>query len=63
MKILLFLLAILAFITGLEILYSAKSAIHEIEAFVLFIVSSVLFSGAAIVESVNKMTKELKSLS
>jgi cytochrome c oxidase assembly factor CtaG len=61
MKIFLFVLAILAFLSGFGILSSAKSAIHEIEAFVLYIVSAVFFSGAAIVGAVNRLTEKFEA--
>ncbi len=63
MKTLLLVLAVLAFISGFGILGSAKSAIHEIEAFVLYIVSAVLFSGSAIVGAVNRLTDKLEKAS
>ena len=63
MKFLLLILAILSFLAGLIILGSAKSAIHEIEGFVLFIVSSVLLSGFAIVGAVNSLeNNEVESI-
>ncbi len=60
MKILLFLSSVLAFLAGLGILVASKSAIHEIEGFVLFIVSAVLFSGAVIVEAIERLGKKFK---
>lgn len=60
MKTLLLVLAVLAFISEFGILGSAKSAIHEIGAFVLYIVSVVLFSGSAIVGVVNRLTDKLE---
>jgi len=59
MKILLFLLAILTFMAGASILAVAKSAIHEIEAFILFLISAVFISGASVVEAVNLLRKEV----
>jgi hypothetical protein len=59
MRILLFLLAILAFLAGAGILAGAKSAIHEIEAFILFLISAVFISGAGVVEAVNLLRKEV----
>ncbi len=44
-------------IIGVSILLGAQSAIHEIEAFILFLIAAVLFSGACIVDSI----KGLKS--
>jgi len=63
MRILLFLLALLAFLLGVIILASAKSAIHEIEAFILFLIGAVFISGAAILESMNLLRKKLEDLS
>jgi len=59
MRVLLFLLSILAFLVGIGILVSAKSAIHEIEAFILFLISAVFISGAGVVEAVNLLRKEI----
>ncbi|MHC4741273.1 MAG: hypothetical protein ACYS8Z_05150 [Planctomycetota bacterium] len=59
MRIILFLLAILVFLGGAGIFAGAQSAIHEIEAFILFVICSVLISGAAVVEAVNLLRKEL----
>ena len=59
MRIVLFLLAILAFLAGAGILAGAQSAIHEIEAFILFLICSVFITGAAVVEAVNLLRKEL----
>ncbi|MEA2031445.1 MAG: hypothetical protein U9N55_07625 [candidate division Zixibacteria bacterium] len=59
MRILLFILAIVAFFAGGAILADAKSAIHEIEAFIIFLISAVFISGAGIVEAVHQLRKEL----
>lgn len=61
MKILLFVLAIVAFLAGGGVLAEAKSAIHEIEAFILFLISAVFISGAGVVEAVNQLKKEMAS--
>jgi len=63
MRILLFILGVLAFTGGLLILSSAKSAIHEIEAFILFLIGSVFVSSAGIVEAINLLRKEMQILS
>jgi len=55
MKTALLVLSFIAFLAGLIILGSAKSAIHEIEGFVLYVVSAVFLSGAAIVGAINKI--------
>lgn len=62
MRILLFILAILAFLVGVSILNAAKSAIHEIEAFILFLMSAVFISGAGVVEAVNLLRKDMAFL-
>lgn len=62
MRILLFLLAILAFLAGAGILAGAKSAIHEIEALILFLIGAVFISGAGVVEAVNQLRKEMATV-
>ena len=59
MKVALFVLSVLSFFAGFTILQGSKSAIHEIEAFVLYIVSAVLFSGAAIVGAINRLAEKV----
>ena len=59
MQFLLFVLAILAFLAGAAIFAGAKSAIHEIEAFLLFLISAIFISGASVVEAVHRLRKEL----
>lgn len=59
MKVALFVLSVLSFFAGFAILQGSKSAIHEIEAFVLYIVSAVLFSGAAIVGAINRLAEKV----
>ena len=58
MKTTLLVFSFIAFLAGLIILGSAKSAIHEIEGFVLYVVSAVFFSGAAIVGAINKISEK-----
>lgn len=55
MRILLFVLSLLSFLAGMLTLIVSKSAIHEIQAYVLFLIWAVLFTGAAIVEAVNRL--------
>lgn len=59
MRVILFILAILAFLAGFGILVAAKSAVHEIEAFVVYVVAAVLLSGAAIVDAILNLPKRL----
>ena len=61
MKIFLLILSILSFLAGLLILQGAKGAIHEIEGFVLYIVSAVFFSGFAIVAAINRLAEKLNT--
>ncbi len=59
MWIVFFILAILAFAYGASIMAIAESAVHEIEAFILFLIGAVFITGAAVVEAVNVMRKKL----
>jgi hypothetical protein len=61
MRVLLVVLAGIAFLAGVGIIGGAKSAIHEIEAFMLFLIAAVFISGAAIVESVTLMRTKLEA--
>lgn len=60
MRIVFFLLCILAFLAGAGVQAVAQSAIHEIEAFILYLISAVFFVGAGIVEAVNNARKRLE---
>jgi hypothetical protein len=51
MRFILFLLAVVALLVGIALLSVAKSAIHEIEGFIVLLICAVLLSGAAIVDS------------
>ena len=57
MSVFLLILAILAFLFGGSILADAKSAIHEIEGFSMFLISAVCLSGAGIIEAVHRLRK------
>ena len=59
MKTLLGVLAVLAFLAGVMVWLGARSAIHEIEAFVLFVCSAVFLVGSAIVEVVEQVRDRL----
>ncbi len=59
MRILLWILAIVALLVGAIIFAAAKSAIHEIEGFMLFLISAVFISGAGVVEAVNRLRKDM----
>lgn len=58
MKIFLLILSVLAFVAGFGIVASANGAIHEIEGFVLFIVSAVLLSGSAIIGAIGSLNNQ-----
>ena len=60
MRVILFLLSVLAFLAGSGVLVGAESAIHEIEAFMLYLISAVFLSGAAVVEAINAARKKLE---
>ena len=57
MRVFLFILCILSFLAGVMIFPVAKSAIHEIEAFLLFLIGAVFLVGAAIVEAIHGQRK------
>ena len=59
MKVLLALLAIVAFLVGGLVLMAAKSAIHEIEAYILFLIAAVLMTGSAVLESLFSLRKAI----
>ncbi|MGE0268600.1 MAG: hypothetical protein AB7S78_09130 [Candidatus Omnitrophota bacterium] len=61
MAALLFILCLLSFTSGVLIMAAANSAIHEILGGVSFINASVLLIGSAIVDSINKVSRQLKS--
>lgn len=61
MKIFLLILAIIFLLSGLGLLVSAQSSIHEIGAFVLLLISAVFLSSAGIIDSVNQFQNDVKS--
>ena len=42
----------MAALAGAGIFAAAKGAIHEIEAFILFLIAAVLFSAAAVIDAI-----------
>jgi hypothetical protein len=62
MRILLFLAGIFAFLIGCIELSVAETSIHQIGGLMLFIISAILISGAAIVEGTILIRKELAEL-
>lgn len=57
MKYLLFVGAVLAFLMAVVHMMVAKSAIHEIAAYVLFLTAAVLMAGAGIIEAIHRLQK------
>lgn len=55
--IILFILSGLAFLAGAYVLVQSKSAIHEIEAFIIFNFSAIFLLGSVIVFSINWLAK------
>ncbi len=62
MWMILFVLSIAAILYGTMIMGIAQSAIHEIEAFILFLVGAVLLSGGTIVKAVNTVHTKLAAV-
>jgi hypothetical protein len=60
MSVLLVIVSFVVAFIAFGFLLGAKSAIHEIEAFVLFLIASVFFVGGCLLGSVNNVLKELK---
>lgn len=57
MRVFLFLVSVFSFLVGLGIIVTTEGAIHEIEGFLFFVISAVLLSGAAVVESLKPLKK------
>ncbi len=60
MRIFLLVLFVLSFFAGAGIFASAKSAIHEIEAFVLFLIAAVFLVGASAVDAITSLRKSIE---
>ena len=52
---------IISLILGFAIFADARSAIHEIESFLLFIIAAILISAFGIISQLQKSTEELIS--
>ena len=59
MRVLLLVMSFGAGLAGFAVLGASRSAMHEVEAFLLFTVAAVLLSGAAIVEAVNLSARQI----
>jgi hypothetical protein len=57
MRIFLFILCVLSFLAGVMVSAGVKSDIHEIEAFLLFLIGAVFLVGAAIVGAIHSQRK------
>lgn len=55
----LFVLSIVSCAIGALVLGGSRSAIHEIEAFILFTITAVLLSGGFVVRSLDRITDGL----
>lgn len=62
MVYLFYFLTVLAFLAGVGILAGAKSAIHDIEAFVLFLIATVFLSGAGMLGAMTRLREDLTAL-
>ncbi|MCT7572220.1 hypothetical protein [Aliarcobacter butzleri] len=62
MKYVLIVFGALMIFSGFGILSSAKSAIHEIESFIMFLIASVLISSASIIMAIEKKQKSEDSV-
>ena len=60
MKYLFLFLSILSLLVGFVILMAAKGAIHEIESFILFVISSILITGYGIMSQLKKLGENIK---
>jgi len=55
MKVILVILGMLALLGGIGIFGNAKSAVHEIEAFILILIFATSVGSAGIVDAVDKL--------
>jgi hypothetical protein len=60
MKIVVLILSILSLIMGLWVVFKSESSIHEIEALILFVISSILFSSYAISNAINLLSSKIE---
>ena len=62
MRILFAVLGIICFFWGFLMLALSKSAIHEIQAYVMFLTAVVLFVGAAVIDAAAGLRTTLRSI-
>lgn len=60
MKLVLQIITVISILAGLAIFSSANSAIHEIEGFLLFLISAVFLSAIAIISTIEKAANKLR---
>ncbi len=61
MRIFLFICAALTLLWSLMMYAGATTAFHEIQASIIFMTSALLFTGAAIIEAVTSLQKNINS--
>jgi len=59
MRVILFLLAIGALLLGGSIITEAEGAVHQIQAFIFYLIGAVLFSAAAVVDAIVTLPKRM----
>jgi len=59
MNVLLYIAGALAFLLGLLPLVVAKGVIHEIQAFVMFVIAAILITGGGIIGALHKIYERL----
>lgn len=57
MRLVLFVLAVVVFVAGFVLLAVAKGSVQEMQAFVLYEIAAILFTGAAIVDAIIALPK------
>jgi|SRR6266850_1599508 len=62
MRVVLFILCVFAFLGGVSVLVGAQSAIHEIEAFMLFLIGAVFLVGASMMETLGVTNRNLERI-
>ncbi len=59
MALILFILSGLILVAGVRLVTFSDMPLHAFQAFVLFLIASVLFVGAAVIESVNALRRQV----
>lgn len=61
MALILLMLSGLILVAGVRLVTFSNMPLHALQAFVLFLIASVLFVGAAVIESVNALRRQIAS--